>query len=333
MKQFVKMCREIGAMPDYVQGGGGNASCKSGGNMMAIKASGYTLKDITEASGYVNVDYLKIKEYHNNVPQSELKQREDNAAAFNLSCTIPSNDGKALRPSVETGFHSIMKKYVMHTHPVYSNVLTCAENGERLAGKILKDIDFVWIPYMNPGFMLTLAIKDAIYGFEMKNGAFPKAVFLENHGLVTTSDDADECLDLHKKINNTIKESLSLKDFYTGLSPVQDGDVFKSTAPFIEEFISKHGVNAITELSLYPDQLVYLTNGLKDGKISFENGAVYFKTGESEARAILETFAAFVYIIESLESLGIAVHTMDSVAKDFINNWESEKYRRQVTSK
>ena len=36
MKDFVKMCATIGGMKDYVQGGGGNASCKRDGKM-AIK--------------------------------------------------------------------------------------------------------------------------------------------------------------------------------------------------------------------------------------------------------------------------------------------------------
>ncbi len=331
MKQFAQMCQKIGVMPDYVQGGGGNASCKSGGNIMAIKASGYTLKDITETSGYVNVDYLKIKEYHKDVPYNEIEKREKEATAFNLSCTVPSPDGKVLRPSVETGFHSVMKKYVMHTHPVYANVLTCAEGGEHLAKKLCGEFDFVWIPYINPGFKLTLAIINAISEYEMKKGVFPKVMFLENHGLVTTSDDDAECLDLHIKVNDVIKRSLNLKDFYSDLSLVQEGEIFKSTAPFIGEFLFKYGLEAIMSTALYPDQLVYLNSGIKDGKISFKNGYIFFKTSENEARAMLETFAAFAYIIESLHNLYTPVHPMDSTSKDYINNWESEKYRKSVS--
>ena len=333
MEQFVKMCREIGAMPDYVQGGGGNASCKTDGNIMAIKASGFALKDITETSGYVNVDYLKIKEYHKDVSESEKKKREEEASAFNLKCTIPSAERKTLRPSVETGFHSIMKKYVMHTHPVYTNVLTCAQGGKKKAKEIFEGTCFVWAPYMNPGFMLTLAISDAISKFEKKNGEYPKVIFLENHGLVTTSDDPDECLRLHIKTNETIKSKLGLSDFYQDLKLQKAGDGYKSSAPFIGEFLSKYGMNTMMSMALYPDQLVYLYNGLKDGKISFENGTMFFKTGENEARAILETFAAVVYIIESLHKLNIPVHPMHYIARDFINNWESEKYRRKVTAK
>ena len=161
MKDFALMCKKIGSMTDYVQGGGGNASCKHDINKMAIKASGFTIADITETTGYVDVDYIKIKSYHTNVSPEEMKLKEAESTPFTLSCVF-QGDGSVLRPSVETGFHSIMKKYVMHTHPVYTNVITCAQGGRELAEKIFKDVDFVWVPYINPGFSLTIAIKQEV---------------------------------------------------------------------------------------------------------------------------------------------------------------------------
>ena len=43
---FVKMSQLAGSRSDYVQGGGGNTSVKLKNGQMAIKASGYCLKDI-----------------------------------------------------------------------------------------------------------------------------------------------------------------------------------------------------------------------------------------------------------------------------------------------
>ncbi len=324
---FITMCKTIGAMPDYVQGGGGNASCKYGNNSMAIKASGFAIRDITDNSGYVNVDYKKILAYHTAVPASELEEREKNSTPFTLSCV---QSGSTLRPSVETGFHSLMKKYVMHTHPVYTNVLTCAEGGEKLVKTILKDTDFVWIPYINPGFSLTLVIDEAIQNYKKENGVFPKVIFLENHGLVTTSDDAEECTKLHVAVNNAIKEYFKLGDFYTGLTLSEVNGALSFKAPFIKDFMSKYGPDLIDSLALYPDQLVYLNAGIKDGKIAFDADTAIFKTTPGEAAAMLETFAAFVYIIDSIHASGLKVHPMNSVATNFINNWESEKYRKAM---
>ncbi len=330
MKDFIAMCQKIGPMADYVQGGGGNASCKHDGNQMAIKASGFTIKDMTEDTGYVNVDYLKIKEYHTNVPAEELQQREKDSTPFTLSCVLGDN---TLRPSVETGFHSLMKKYVMHTHPVYANVLTCAEGGEKLAKDILKDLDFVWIPYINPGFSLSLVIGDALSDYEKKTGVFPKVIFLENHGLITTSDDAAECTELHIRVNNLIKEKLNLKDFYSDLTLSEEDGTLISNAKAIADYFAQYSLDYVSDIALYPDQLVYLNAGIKDGKIAFENGKAIFKTSKTEALAMLETFAAFVYIIDCLKAANLSIHPMDTAATGFINNWESEKYRKAVAQK
>ena len=332
MKDFVVMCKKIGRMTDYVQGGGGNASYKHDGNKMSIKASGFSIGDITEDTGYVDVDYLKIKDYHTAVLLEDVKKKEKEATAFTISCVF-STDGPTLRPSVETGFHSLMKKYVMHTHPVYTNVITCAENGEKLAQEICKDIDFVWIPYINPGFSLTLAIGEAIAAYEHEKGAFPKVVFLENHGLVTTADDAEECARLHIQVNDAIKKHLELKEFYTDFSFKQDNDSFICSAPFVKDYFAKYDLDTIEKIALYPDQLVYLNAGMQEGKITFNNDKVIINAAKKEAMAIFETFAAFAYVVDSIHNSDLSVHTMDAAATGFINNWESEKYRKEMAKK
>ncbi|MBE7035092.1 MAG: class II aldolase [Ruminococcaceae bacterium] len=332
MKDFVSMCKKIGSMTDYVQGGGGNASCKHGDNKMAIKASGFTIGDITETTGYVDVDYIKIKEYHADVLPEEMEAKEKESTPFTLSCVFPS-DGPALRPSVETGFHSIMKKYVMHTHPVYTNVITCAAGGKELAEKIFKDIDFVWVPYINPGFSLTIAIREAITAYEQAKGVFPRVIFMENHGLVTTDDDAEACADLHIQINEAIKNYLGLNDFYTDLTMTQDGDKFVCSAPFVKAYFDKYSVKTMEENALYPDQLVYLNAGMHDGKIAFDGGKVILNAAKKEATAMLETFAAFAYVVDGIYSSGLTISAMDAAATGFINNWESEKYRKEMAKK
>lgn len=332
MKDYVSMCKKIGSLTDYVQGGGGNASCKHGDNKMAIKASGFTIGDITETAGYVDVDYIKIREYHTDVLPEEMEKKEKESTPFTLSCVF-SSGGTALRPSVETGFHSIMKKYVMHTHPVYTNVITCAEGGKELAEKIFQDIDFVWVPYINPGFSLTIAIKEAIMAYEQEKGVFPRVIFMENHGLVTTDDDAQECANLHIQINEAIKNHLGLKDFYTDLTMIEDEDRFICSAPFVKEFFEKYSINTMEENALYPDQLVYLNAGMHDGKISFDDGKVIINAAKKEATAMLETFAAFAYVIDGIYSSGLKISAMDAAATGFINNWESEKYRKEMAKK
>ncbi len=330
MKDFVKMCAAIGGMKDYVQGGGGNASCKHSENKMAIKASGFTIGEITENSGYADVDFVKIQEYHTGVKENELAEREANSTPFTMSCVFEDKNGNKLRPSVETGFHSFMKKYVMHTHPVYANAITCAVGGAELAKKILGDVDFIWIPYINPGFSLTLVIKEAMDEYEKRTGNFPKIIFLENHGLITTSDNADECLELHFKVNEMIKAYLGADDFSNSINLTERGNAFICEDAFVSGFVGDFGVEEIEKSVLYPDQLVYLNAAMKDGKIAFSDSSIAINAPRKEALAIIETFAAFCYVLTAIKKAGLCIHTMDEAATGFINNWESEKYRKSV---
>ena len=46
-------------------------------------------------------------------------------------------------------------------------------------------------------------------------------------------------------------------------------------------------------------------------------------------REITET-AAYEYILMSARNACLTIQTMDEADRDFINNWESEKYRKSV---
>lgn len=67
IKDLERISKAAGKSPDFVQGGGGNTSVKLDDELMAVKASGYMLKDISPTDGYVVVNYKKIKEYHESV--------------------------------------------------------------------------------------------------------------------------------------------------------------------------------------------------------------------------------------------------------------------------
>jgi rhamnose utilization protein RhaD (predicted bifunctional aldolase and dehydrogenase) len=49
LQEFTRMSQTAGSRSDYVQGGGGNTSCKLDDTLMAIKASGFQLGQIEPA--------------------------------------------------------------------------------------------------------------------------------------------------------------------------------------------------------------------------------------------------------------------------------------------
>ena len=64
LERLVTISSEVGTISDYVQGGGGNTSYKLSGDMMAVKASGFRLDQITKEAGYVVLDYRQIRDFY-----------------------------------------------------------------------------------------------------------------------------------------------------------------------------------------------------------------------------------------------------------------------------
>jgi rhamnose utilization protein RhaD (predicted bifunctional aldolase and dehydrogenase) len=256
-----------GERTDYVQGGGGNTSVKFDDKIMAIKASGYTLGGITLEKGYVTVDFRKIQQYYNTVDPSADVDFEKESLAVNMDSITLLPGMEAKRPSVEVGFHSFLKRCVIHTHSVYANILCCSAEGREVAKEALKGsgISYIFIPYIDPGFSLTLAIKQAVDAFAEQNGQQPAAVFLENHGLIVHDDDAKGAIAAHEAVNNAIRSHIRPAAFVQpAIEKMTDG--FRSATPQLAAYLNQHGMTetALKALRLYPDQLVYISPKVGD---------------------------------------------------------------------
>lgn len=324
-----------GARKDYVQGGGGNTSVKFDDRLMAIKASGYALAEITDDTGYITVDYPKIKQYYSTVNPELPMDYESESLGVNLDSIVLLDGMEQKRPSVEVGFHSFLKKCVIHTHAVYANILCCSEEGRALAEEILKKtgICYVFIPYIDPGFHLTLAIKKEIEKYEAQKGVIPDAIFLENHGFIAHADSSLGAITVHDIVNQKIKLYLHVNDFPVQ-SIIRTVDGFKSDTAYLKDFIRKNNVDEgyFNALKLYPDQLVYI--GDKMGhQIRIKNGQAFYSVGQKEAQTIEETLVAIAYIVDAIKKAGLTLRQMDEKGADFIINWESEKYRSSLVSK
>ena len=125
---FARISQAIGRRTDYVQGGGGNTSVKLENGLMAIKASGYRLSDVTDRSAYAVLDYQKLSQFYYDHEPADFKNVEAAGADFAKAQTKVIEGLQPLRPSVEAGFHSILKTFVVHTHSVYANLAACAVN-------------------------------------------------------------------------------------------------------------------------------------------------------------------------------------------------------------
>lgn len=218
--KLVEVSRYLGSKVGYVQGGGGNTSIKFDERVMYVKASGRLLDGISAETGFIPVDWQRMK---NEVADCET---ESEYSALMAACSLSSTP--SIRSSIETGFHALLGRCVLHSHSVWANLLNCSEEGEDIAAALFPGM--LWIPYATPGLDLTKKIAVLAKGLE------PKILFLENHGVITCAETEDEALKLHENVNESIQK------------------YFGNELDFpVTETVAVQGL-------LFPDQAVYHSN-------------------------------------------------------------------------
>ncbi len=348
LDDFTRISTSVGARADYVQGGGGNTSAKLDGGLMAIKASGYCLKDIRPDKAYAVLDYEALRRFYNDTDPAALADVEKAGSEQAKANTKTVEGLAALRPSVEAGFHSILDTYVAHSHSVYANLAACSVELEAIAKDALADADYSWgwVSYVDPGARLTFSIRDEVRRVEKETGRRPAAIFMQNHGLIAHSDDPDECLRIHTDVNDRIARAFGIENGSfpkVGLKDITGG-LLEADCPFLTEQLSSGDFSEkfLLESPLYPDQLVFLTGtfsfgeGKPDAGMAVCNpktGAVTFNMPAAKAQVIAETLTAVLFICRTIEKKGYTLSTMGEAAKAFIANWESEKYRKSLAGK
>ena len=162
---------------------------------------------------------------------------------------------------------------------------------------------------------------------------------MENHGLITNSDDCEDCITLDHEVNSLIKKHLKINDIYPNvlLETIGENSSISRTSYLTEFFINNIIDPAyFDDHILYPDQLVYLNSSLSlDGEsnklsVNPKTCERIYRAGEKEAISIEETLLGVVYVISKVKECGLALRTMPKEGVDFIRNWESEKYRKTV---
>ena len=348
LDDFTRVSTSVGARADYVQGGGGNTSAKLGGGLMAIKASGYCLKDIRPDKAYAVLDYEALRRFYNDTDPASLSDVEKVGSDQAKQNTKVIEGLPALRPSVEAGFHSILDTYVAHSHSVYANLAACSAELEDIVKDALADADYGWgwVSYVDPGARLTFSIRDEVRRVEAEMGRRPAAIFMQNHGLIAHSDDPNECLRIHTDVNDRIARAFGLENGCfpkVGVREIEGGLV-EADCPFLTEQLASgdYSEQFLLQSPLYPDQLVFLT-----GVFSFsedmpgegmaacnpKTGVVTFNMPAAKAQVIAETLTAVVFICRAIAQKGYTLSTMGEAAKAFIANWESEKYRKSLAGK
>ena len=205
LKNLIQISKYAGERFDLVQAGGGNSSAKLKNNQMFIKASGYLLSDISINSGYSKVYTNKISNIINNdAIKNEFNKRKKEILAKKLVEEATIN--KINRPSIETLLHSTLYKYTLHTHPIVVNIIVIKKKWKEILLSIFKNKDMALVPYKTPGIDLALELNKVISNFKV----IPKIIFLQNHGLIITSNNINDIQKITEIVLEKIEKFLKI---------------------------------------------------------------------------------------------------------------------------
>ncbi|GAG91143.1 unnamed protein product, partial [marine sediment metagenome] len=185
-----------------------------------VKASGFELASIEE-DGFVKLDRNALnqiweKEYPANV---DLREKQALKDLMNSRAS-----GETKRPSVESLLHAVLpQKYIVHTHPTMVNGLTCSKNGCQIAEQLFHT-RCMWVPSVNPGYILAKLIKIQLADHEKKYKSLPDIILLENHGMFVEADTIKGIKAIHNFVIGTLKKHIIREPDFS-LAPVNKAEM------------------------------------------------------------------------------------------------------------
>lgn len=188
--ELLELCRYAGSSLAIGQGAGGNASVKTADGVMWIKASGYRLSAVCEGHGYLPMRTPEPAGLARSVAGRDARTANASMSAYLQSLALDSTD---MRPSLETWFHAVLGRAVLHTHPIYANAFSCMEGGREELERLLTEPP-VYVEYATPGHQLGEAVQRAVQG---KAAA---QILLENHGLIASAHSTWEAIALSEEV-------------------------------------------------------------------------------------------------------------------------------------
>ena len=270
LQELIEISQFYGKRKDFVIAGGGNTSFKDETHIY-IKASGISLATIGE-DGFAQLDrqalhVISQKSYSMNVMERENQIKNDL-----LNARIHPEKGQ--RPSVETSLHNLLAgRFVVHTHSTMVNGMMCSVNAERLTTALFGD-QVVYVPYVDPGYILFKEVESRINAYRIRTGIEPKVILLQNHGVFVAADTIKEIHALYDQMIAILDsaigevqqpENLQIDPVVVKIVPairmMLSGDNLKTIKvinnSYYQRFLSSEAEYRKIALPFIPDGIVY----------------------------------------------------------------------------
>lgn len=204
LAELIKISKAAGQDSRLVLGCFGNTSVKTDdGKYMYIKASGTTMKDMNEQSGWRRLKLQSVLAILNDPAILELAgdKRADRVTAGLLS-TCDDETAADVKPSIESCLHAMLDKYVIHVHPLAVLRYVCAKNGRAKIEGLFGQEKYppLWVPYVGLGYPLAKKIQKLTDEYIRQYGRKPAIMFLESHGLFTSAGSSASAMSLVRKV-------------------------------------------------------------------------------------------------------------------------------------
>jgi rhamnose utilization protein RhaD (predicted bifunctional aldolase and dehydrogenase) len=184
---------------DYVVLSEGNTSVRTDDDTFWVKTSGSRMAEVEEQS-FVRVHLEKALALLDAslLPEQMFRMR---LAAAKVEPDAPKS------PSIETALHALCltlgdATFVGHTHPTAIMSILCARDAETAFTRSIFPAESLvcgkplFVPFLPPGQPLAWAVEAALQAYIDCQGKPPRAILLQNHGLVALGSTAQEVLDI-----------------------------------------------------------------------------------------------------------------------------------------
>jgi NAD(P)-dependent dehydrogenase (short-subunit alcohol dehydrogenase family)/rhamnose utilization protein RhaD (predicted bifunctional aldolase and dehydrogenase) len=345
--------RRYGSDPQHVFGGGGNTSWKDK-DYLYIKPSGVELGTL-QAEQLVKIDRSLVEAAFAKSAPEDPHEREAWIKGELAGAICPGSSG---RPSVETPVHHLLPgAYVIHTHAILFNGLSCALAGQETCAELFPDV--LWIPYTDPGYTLAVAIKEGIAQYTAERGHPPAVVVQQNHGIFVSGDSIAEVDSHYERILGKLSEIYDAKGLSLELvTGAWNAEGMALRTPQLRTLLANGDKRAVlvghedfkpVGGPLTPDHIVYAKSFAFSGEPTAE-ALDAFRDQHGYLPIIIQVPGAGLLACEkNLKSAQLARDAAVNAAqvealthafggprylrdrdREFIENWEVEIYRKKV---
>lgn len=266
INEFIEISKYFGQRFDLIQASGGNSSVKDK-NRMFIKSSGYSMAEVGNTNGFSILRNDELIKFLFKTKDKKITEKVEQESFRALKKSIINGNA----PSIETFTHSLLKKYTIHIHPVACNVVSVDKNSRSIFKNLfsheIEEENIFYIKYKTPGIALaTEIIRTILPSLNKIKTSEYSALFLENHGLICSSDNKDKLINYVETIVSKFEKYLGLNfakyKLTTKISQALWSHGYDDLVSYYSEdsIINHHIKNmnlAKIETPMNPDQLLY----------------------------------------------------------------------------